>query len=64
MATVPNVKRAKRIAGIGAAAAALGVTRQHLRLVIIGDRESEILLSRYRTWKHQQRIAAKQTTKP
>lgn len=44
-------KRSKRIAGIGRAAAALHVTRQHLRLVIRGFRSSKSLLARYRTLK-------------
>lgn len=47
MEPVPTIKRAKRISGIGVAAAALGVTRQHLRLVIIDSRKSETLLARY-----------------
>ena len=54
MATVPNMKRAKRIPGIVAAAKALGVTRQHLGLVIRGDRTSPSLLARYRNRKRQQ----------
>ena len=52
--TVPTKKRARRIAGIGVAAAALGVTRQHLRLVIIGERESVTLLARLENWKRSQ----------
>ena len=41
-------KRRVRIAGIGAMAAALGVTRQHLWLVLTGQRESRRLLAQYR----------------
>lgn len=55
MATAAKRKRAKRIAGIGIAAAALGVTRQHLGLVLHGDRTSPTLLARYHAWKKQQR---------
>ncbi len=55
MATAAIAKRAKRITGIGIAAAALGVTRQHLGLVLHGQRESKPLAVRYRAWKKQQR---------
>ena len=41
----------RRIAGIGTAAAALGVTRQHLSYVLHGRRESASLLRRYAEWK-------------
>jgi hypothetical protein len=40
-------KRRKRIAGICRAADALGVTRQHLGLVIRGSRPSKSLMARY-----------------
>lgn len=55
MATAAKRKRAKRIAGITGDAAALGVTRQHLGLVLHGDRESKPLARRYRELKRQQR---------
>jgi hypothetical protein len=47
-ATKSARKRRERIAGIGRSAAALQVTRQHLRLVIRGDRVSKSLVARYR----------------
>ena len=47
-------KRRKRIAGICGAADALGVTRQHLGLVIRGNRVSKSLLARYRALKADQ----------
>ena len=40
-------QRACRIPGITRAASDLGVTRQHLRLVLIGERSSPRLLRRY-----------------
>jgi hypothetical protein len=40
-------KRAPRINGIGRAAEQLGVTRQHLGLVLRGERISPRLLARY-----------------
>ena len=52
-------KRRKRIAGIGRSAAALHVTRQHLRLVIRGSRASKRLLAQYRALKACQAKAAK-----
>ena len=50
-------RRAPRIAGIGRDSARLGVTRQHLRLVLIGERCSSPLLRRYQALrrKHQER---------
>jgi hypothetical protein len=56
-------KRSKRIAGIVRAAAALYVTRQHLRLVIRGSRASKSLLARYRALKADQAKSAKAATK-
>jgi hypothetical protein len=50
-ATQSARKRRKKIAGIGRAAVALQVTRQHLRLVIRGYRASKSLLARYRMLK-------------
>ena len=41
-------KRRKRIAGIGQSADALNVTRQHLGMVIRGDRTSKSLLAKYK----------------
>jgi hypothetical protein len=49
--TESAIKRRKAIAGIGRAAAALQVTRQHLRLVIRGSRVSKALLARYNSLK-------------
>jgi hypothetical protein len=46
-------RRAPRIAGIGAAAAALGVTRQHLHAVLAGKRQSRRLTNRYHALKQQ-----------
>jgi hypothetical protein len=37
-----------RFPGICAAARALGVTRHHLYFVLLGDRQSPVLLARYR----------------
>ncbi len=52
MRPVANVKRkSKRIQGITKDAEALGVTREHLRLVLINKRESRSLLERYRALK-------------
>jgi len=50
-------QRARRIQGITRAASDLGVTRQHLRLVLIGERSSPPLLRRYQALrrKHQER---------
>ena len=57
-ATQSAKKRRQRIAGIGCAAAALQVTRQHLRLVILGCRPSKSLLARYKSLKAGQSKAA------
>jgi len=57
MATCANTKRARRIKGIGALAALLGVTRQHLALVLRGQRESQSLLGRYHVLSKAQRAA-------
>jgi len=40
-----------RIRGIVRAAKALGVTRQHLRAVLVGRRRSDRLMQRYRALK-------------
>jgi len=45
--------RTARIAGIGKDAAALGVSREHLRLVIQKKRTSHSLLARYQNLKRQ-----------
>jgi peptide deformylase len=56
VATVSKVKniasapRSPRICGIGVAAKQLGCTRQHLLLVIQGERSSPELLARYRSF--------------
>ena len=54
-------ERAPRIRGICADAAALGITRDHLRLVLQAKRPSRSLLRRYRQLKRAQRAA--ETTK-
>lgn len=46
--TRADKRKRHRISGITAAAKALGVTRQHLYLVLTGQRRSESLLKRYR----------------
>jgi hypothetical protein len=55
MANVAKKKQAPRIKGICDAALALGVTRQHLALVIRKKRASRSLLKRYRAWRLQPR---------
>lgn len=57
MATAANRKRAKRIRGIVADANALRMSRDHLRLVLNGQRSSPKLLKRYRALKREQRAA-------
>jgi hypothetical protein len=57
VATVSNIKRAKRIAEICASALALTVTRQHLGLVLRKKRESRPLLERYLALKASQQPA-------
>jgi len=49
MATVPKINRANRIGGICSAARAAGVTRQHARLVWLGERRSPALLKKLRS---------------
>jgi len=46
-------RRAPRIVGIGRDSAHLGVTRQHLRLVLIGQRCSRPLLRRYQALRRK-----------
>jgi len=55
-----NRKRGASIAGICAAAANLGVSRQHLWAVLRGHRQSAPLLARY---KANQALAGKQIDK-
>ena len=52
--SVKSKRRRKRIAGITAASAALGVTRFHLYKVLTGNRESPKLLARYHKLKSAQ----------
>jgi hypothetical protein len=49
-----RVKVSKRIEGIVAASKALKICRQHLRLVILGERQSPELLARFREWRAMQ----------
>jgi hypothetical protein len=44
-------KRTKRIRGICRAATDLGVNRDHLRMVLRGERQSLSLLRRFANWK-------------
>lgn len=55
-ATLPNEnrKRGPRIRGVCADAAALGVTAEHLALVLRGKRQSESLRTRYQALKESQ----------
>lgn len=66
MEAAPKRKLGKRIKGITAAARACGVGRQHLRRVLIGERESYPLLKRYEAWQQQQKQSptAKPPVKP
>jgi hypothetical protein len=50
-----KTRNSPRIPGIGAAAKALGVTRDHLRWVIQGKRKGKRLLARYRALKKAMR---------
>lgn len=58
MEAAPKRKLGKRIKGITAAARACGVGRQHLRRVLIGERESKPLLARYAAWQQANAPAA------
>jgi len=53
-----------RIRGISRDAAALGVTRDHLRWVLQGKRESQILVQRYNALVAQRRTQGKSKHKP
>lgn len=52
MTTTPHQSKGRhvRFPGSSIAAAELGVTRQHLHRVLIGERQSETLLERWNAW--------------
>lgn len=52
MSTIPHQSRGRlvRFPGASIAAAELGVSRQHLHRVLVGERKSPALLARWKQW--------------
>lgn len=52
-----NQRGAVRIRGIVRMSEAFQVTRQHLRLVVLGERKSPALLARFHRWQANNKIS-------
>jgi hypothetical protein len=66
MITTPHQSKGRlvRFPGSSLAAADLGVSRQHLHRVLIGERQSATLIARWQAWLKQNPEFARLNRKP